>query len=480
MLDLIIKGGTVVAPEGAALADVGIQGDHIAAVATPGALDDIGAGETIDATGMIVLPGGIEPHAHINVPVPDYWAGGDTDVFTQPPEAASRAAAFGGVTTYVDFAGALPLTPGAVPPADPIAGQIEVRRDVFRGHSFTDYTFHYILAGAIPPVTLGEIGEAIQSGVASFKIFTTFHARVPTGHLWEIFQEVGKHGGIMAVHAEEDDIVTYMEDKLEREGRDHGSNLHLAHNNISEDISFRKVTRLAESTETGIYFVHTTAKEGVNAIADARAKRLPVYGEALHNYLEFTCDDYLKPDGLAIHTYPAIKYTDDRDALQQGLVDGPICTTATDEWTTYKNVKLAGDTIRTLCGGHNGIETRMPVTYTKLVAPGRIDLRRFADITSTNAAKILGMYPQKGAIAPGSDADICIFDPNLKKTITIDELHAESDYSIWDGFECEGYPIMTILRGKVIVRDGRLLGNSGDGRWLSRRVAPGVITQTSV
>ena len=480
MLDLIIKGGIVVAPEGASLMDVGIQGEQIAAVASPGALDDIGAADTIDATGMIVLPGGIEPHAHINVGVPDYWAGGDTGIFTQPPEAASRAAAFGGVTTYVDFAGALPLTPGAVPPTDPIMGQIEVRRDVFKGHSYTDYTFHYILAGAIPPVTLGEIGEAIQSGVASFKIFTTFHARVPMGHLWEIFQEVGKHGGIMAVHAEEDDIVTYMEDKLEREGRDHGSNLHLAHNNISEDISFRKVVRLAESTETGIYFVHTTAKEGVKAITEARSKQLPVYGEALHNYLQFTCDDYLKPEGLAIHTYPAIKFSDDRDALQQGLVDGPICTTATDEWTTYKNVKLAGDTIRTLCGGHNGIETRMPVTYTKLVAPGRIGLERFAAITSTNAAKILGMYPQKGVIAVGSDADIVIFDPNLKKTITVDELHAESDYSIWDGFECEGYPIMTILRGKTIVRDGQLLGDSSDGRWLSRRVTPRVITQTSV
>ena len=482
MLDLIIKGGTVVTPGGASLADVGIQGEQIAAVAMPGALDDIGAAQTIDATGMIVLPGGIEPHAHINVPVPDYWAGGDTSIFTQPPEAASRAAAFGGVTTYVDFAGALPLTPGAVPPSDPIMGQIDVRRDVFRGHSYTDYTFHYILAGAIPPVTLGEIGEAIQSGVASFKIFTTFHARVPMGHLWEIFQEVGKHGGIMAVHAEEDDIVTYMEDKLEREGRDHGSNLHLAHNNISEDISFRKVTRLAQSTETGIYFVHTTAKEGVNAIAEARAKSLPVYGEALHNYLEFTCDDYLQPEprGLSIHTYPAIKFSDDRDALQQGLVDGPICTTATDEWTTYKNVKLAGETIRTLCGGHNGIETRMPVTYTKLVATGRIGLERFAAITSTNAAKILGMYPQKGAIAVGSDADIVVFDPNLKKTITVNDLHAESDYSIWDGFECEGYPIMTILRGKTIVRDNQLLGSSSDGRWLSRRVAPGVITQRSV
>ena len=222
MLDLIIKGGTVVTPGGAGLMDVGIQGEQIAAVASPGALDDLGAGETIDATGMIVLPGGIEPHAHINVPVPDYWAGGDPNVFTQPPEAASRAAAFGGVTTYVDFAGALPLTPGAVPPSEPIMAQIETRRDTFRGHSYTDYTFHYILAGAIPPSTMGEIGEAIQSGVASFKIFTTFHARVPMGHLWEIFQEVGKHGGIMAVHAEEDDIVTYMEEKLEREGRDHG------------------------------------------------------------------------------------------------------------------------------------------------------------------------------------------------------------------------------------------------------------------
>ena len=111
----------------------------------------------------------------------------------------------------------------------------------------------------------------------------------------------------------------------------------------------------------------------------------------------------------------------------------------------------------------------MPVTYTKLVATGRIGLERFAAITSTNAAKILGMYPQKGAIAPGSDADICIFDPNLKKTITVDDLHAESDYSIWDGFQCEGYPIMTILRGKTIVRDGQLHGSSSDGRWLSRK-----------
>ena len=122
----------------------------------------------------------------------------------------------------------------------------------------------------------------------------------------------------------------------------------------------------------------------------------------------------------------------------------------------------------------------MPVTYTKLVSTGRISLERFAAITSTNAAKILGMYPQKGAIAVGSDADIVLWDPNMKKKITLDDLHADSDYSIWDGFECEGYPIMTILRGKVIVEDGKLAGSSSDGRWLSRKIAPGVLAQPMV
>ena len=204
---------------------------------------------------------------------------------------------------------------------------------------------------------------------------------------------------------------------------------------------------------------------------------MPVYGEALHNYLEFTCDDYKKPEGTIIHTYPAIKYSDDRDALQQGLVDGPMCTTATDDYTTSKEVKLSGNTIETVCGGHNGIETRMPVTYTKLVATGRISLERFAAITSGNAARILGMYPQKGVIAVGSDADIVLFDPNLRKKLTLDDLHSDADYSIWEGFECQGYPVMTILRGKVIVEDGRLTGSRSDGRWLPRRVAPGILAQ---
>ena len=154
-----------------------------------------------------------------------------------------------------------------------------------------------------------------------------------------------------------------------------------------------------------------------------------------------------------------------------------MCTTATDEWTTYKDVKLSGDTVRTLCGGHNGIETRMAVTYAKMVSTGKISLERFAEITSTNAAKILGMNPQKGAIAVGSDADIVLFDPDAIKKLTLDDLHADSDYSIWEGFQTTGYPVTTILRGKVIVENGQLLGSASDGRWLNRKVSPSVLAR---
>ena len=479
MLDCVVKGGQVVTPQAVGEMDVGIQGEKIVAVGWSGTLSEQ-ATRVIDASGKIVIPGGIEPHAHIGIPVPSEWSG-QPDIMTQPPQDASRAAAFGGVTTVVDFAGDLSFA--VVENAQPksIMSVIEERRSVFRTHAYTDYTFHYILAGEVAPETIGEIGEAIQEGIASFKIFTTFHPiRVPYGHLWTIFAEVAKHGGIMAVHAEEDEVVRYMTEKLKREGRDQGYNLHLVHNNISEDLAFRHIIRLAQHTEAGIYFVHTTAKEGVAAIAEARAAGQPVYGEALHNYLQFTCEDYKKPGGTAIHTYPAIKFADDRDALIAGLMDGRLATTATDEYTTHKGPKLWGDTIETVCGGHNGIETRMPVAFTKFVAERNVSLQRFVDITSANAAKLLGLYPRKGAIQPGSDADLVLIDPDMNKTLTMDDLHADSDYSIWEGFTCRGYPVLTMLRGKVIVEQGQLVGSSTDGQWLKRRVSGDIISRPVV
>src|SRR5438093_13153429 len=329
MSDLAYRVGQAVTPQAVGEMDIGIQSEKIVAVGWPGTLA-AEAGRAIEARGKIVIPGGIEPHAHIGIPVPEQWTG-NPDVITQPPEAASRAAAFGGVTTISDFAGDLRLKSISGASRDTILKVLERRRDAFRTHSYTDFTFHYILAGQVAPETVSEIGEAIQEGVASFKIFTTFHPiRVPYGHLWSIFAEVAKHGGIMAVHAEEDEVVRYMTEKLKREGRAQGYNLHLVHNNISEDLAFRHIIRLAQHTGTAVYFVHTTAKEGVAAIAEARNQGQPVYGEALHNYLQFTCEDYKKPGGTAIHTYPAIESPEYRDALLAGLLDGRLCTTATD------------------------------------------------------------------------------------------------------------------------------------------------------
>lgn len=470
MVDLIVRGGTVVTPSSAGVNDVLIEGGRIVALTTPGALEANGAQE-IDATGKIVLPGSIEPHAHIQTRVNIEWAGAP-NVYTQSVEAASRAAVFGGVTTIVDFAPPQRARDGG----PSIISDVGVRRADFDGHSYTDFTFHYILVGDVPDPILHGIGEAVEAGIASFKVFTTFGAtRVAYGRLSDVSAEVAKQGGILAVHAEEDEIVTQTRARLIAEGRDEGFNLPLVHSNLSEDVAFRTVIRIARHHGAAVYFVHTTAKEGVDAIAEARDEGLPIYGEALHHYLHFTADDYRKPEGTAIHTYPALKSADDREALTAGLLDGRLSTTATDEYTTSKAIKLAGDTLDTVCGGHNGIETRVPVAFTKLVQERGMSLNRFADVISTNAARILGMYPQKGAIAPGSDADLVILDPNLDRTIRLADLHADSDYSIWDGFECRGYPVTTILRGNVVADDGALLGSPGDGQWLARRVDPSVL-----
>jgi dihydropyrimidinase len=475
MLDLLITGGQVVTPERIAELDIGVQDGRIAVVAQPGAIT-AEAGRVIDARGKIVTPGGVEPHAHIFSAVQPAWVGRE-GVLTQPPDAATRAAAFGGTTTVVDFAfagfGVDPFT------------AVETRRAQFQGRAYIDYAFHCTMRGAVEDGIIAQIKDAIDAGIASFKVFTTFARRDPPfkvddGHLWAIMREVAEHGGIMAVHAEDDEIVTYMEERLGREGRDQWYNLHLVHNNLSEDVAFRKVLRIARATGAGVYFVHVTAKEGVAAIREARAAGMPVYGEALHNYLCFTAKNYEEPDGGKYHTYPAIKLDEDRDALWEGLESGTISTVATDEYTTSYADKTWGKTVTSVCGGHAGIETRAMIAFSEGYAKGRFGLQRFVEVSATNAAKILGLYPRKGAIAAGSDADIVLWDPAVRRRIALSDLHHDGDYSIWEGWEVQGWPVLTMLRGKVIVEDGRLLGSPTDGQWLPRRIASRVLAGPEV
>ncbi|MFQ6028941.1 MAG: amidohydrolase family protein [Dehalococcoidia bacterium] len=471
MLDLIIRGGQVVTPWGVGDWDVAVQGERIVAVAAPNTLTD-DVGRVIDATGKVVAPGGIEPHAHISAPIM-----GHGDLRTAPPEQVSRAALFGGTTSILDFA--------IQYPGIDLNQAIQERTSVWQGNSYADYSHHLMLLGEIPDNIMGQLRESIQDGFASVKIFTT-NIRPPAmtgeprmvkmGHLHDLMEQIQRNGAMLLVHSEDDDMVQHMYQKLAQEEQTEWWNMHLVHSNESEDVSFRRVLRVSEWTGSPVYFVHVSAKQGLNAIQEARSKGMPVYGETLHNYCCFNAENYKEENGMKYHTYPSLKSEEDRLSLWDGIVRGGLNTMATDEYCTSWDVKIEGKLISDVTGGHNGIETRVGITYSEGVSKRGMSLQRFVDVTSANAAKIMGLYPRKGVIAPGSDADLVLIDPSIKRPLTMADFHI-TDYSIWEGFEVEGWPVMTILRGTVAVENGQLNTNRGSGQFVRRKVDAEVVNR---
>jgi dihydropyrimidinase len=467
MVDLLIRGGEVVTPQGVGTWDVLIQGELIAAVSLPD--ETLKAGRVIDATGKIVVPGGVEPHTHLAHFVSMHP---EENLFTLGPEEDTRGMVFGGTTTHVDFC--------FVRPGTDIPTAIETRAARWKGNAYTDYSFHVALQGQLPLAVFDQIPEAIREGFPSFKVFTVevlpphpkrHPYRLDFGRIQLAMEQVARHGGIMAVHAEDHDIVQFMYDKFREEKRTEGWLLPLVHNKLSELLAFRRTIQLAAHTGAAVYFVHTSAREGVEAVAEARAQGLPIYAETLHHYACFTAEDYKAPRGFCYHTYPSLKYPEDQAALWDGLVRDGVSTTATDEFPTSLELKLRGKELENVTGGNLGAEARMGIVWSEGVVKRRMSLERFAAVTSTNAARILGLYPKKGVIAPGSDADLVLIDPAIKKTLTREDFHV-SDYSPWEGWQVQGWPVTTILRGKVVVENGRLLGSPSDGRLVPRKISP--------
>ncbi len=471
MLDLVIRGGQVITPAGAGAWDVGIEGERIAVVAAPGTLP-VGSARVIDASGKVVSPGGVEPHAHLAHSIMSHP---DAPAMTLGPEEDTKGMACGGTTTHIDFA--------YVRPGGNMQEVIEQRAARWKGNSYVDYAFHITLAGALELKVFEQIPEAIQAGFPSFKVFTTnvlpphpkrSGNRIDFGRIHYAMEKVAARGGIMVVHGEDEDLVQFNYERFREEGRMDGTNLHLVHTKLSESLAFRRTTALARATGAAVYFVHTSAREGVEAIQEARALGLPVYGETLHQYACFDAEYYKTPRGFCSHTYPSLKLPEDQAALWQGLVKDGLSTLATDEYPTSLQLKLKGRTIEDVTGGNTGAEARIGIAFTEGVGKRGMSLERFADITATNAAKILGLYPRKGVIAPGSDADIVVIDPAIRKTLAREDFHV-SDYSPWEGWQIAGWPVMTLLRGKVIAEQGKLLGSPTDGRSLLRRIDPAVL-----
>jgi dihydropyrimidinase len=465
MLDLIIRGGRVVTPSGVGDYDIGVQGEQIAAVAMPGQLGE--AARTIDATAKVVIPGGVEPHAHVGAPLstaPQHEVSGPTDV--------SQAALFGGTTTIVDFA--------YQEPAQGLRHAVDERHRRWAGSSYADYSYHVTPLGGEPLESLAQLEGLIRDGFPSVKVFTTAvrpggRAKIDFGRLAEIMRLVAANGGIMLVHSEDDDMVQLNYEMAKTRGQWDWPHMARIHTNLSEDVSFRRVIRLAERCGAALYLVHVSAREGVEAISEARRRGQAVYGETLHNYASFTEDNYREPDGMKYHTYPSLKSEADRQRLWDGLLHGDLSTIATDHISTSYSLKTQGRTVADVTGGHNGIETRVGIMYSEGVVKRGMPLERFVDVTSAHPARLLGFYPRKGAIVPGSDADVVVLDPDINRPLSLDDLHLV-DYSIWEGWPITGWPVTTILRGKVMVENGALLGQPGDGQLIHREIDPTVLS----
>jgi dihydropyrimidinase len=471
MVDLFIRGDMVVTPQGVGAYDIAIAGEKIVGVAASGSFPPPPNARVIDALGKIVIPGGIDPHVHCkwHLPNPDGSAG-----LTEPPDVVSKAAVHGGTTTMIDFTRA---SQGAN-----VRDAIEKREQDWKGHCACDYAQHIMVEGALPVDLPGQIAEAIQAGFPTVKIFTTDITpsrkgrMVDFGDIWEIFKVLAANKGLGVIHSEDNDIVMHMYAKLIREDRTGFENMAEVHNTLSEDVSFRRVIRLAEKVPgTALYMMHVSAATGVSAIKEARRRGVPIYGESLHQYMLYSSEDYKRPNGQIYHTYPSLKGPEDHAALWQGTLDGSINCVATDEICCTLKQKLQGIRIDDTTGGNAGVEPRVALMYTEMVGKRGYSLRRYVDLVSTNAAKIMGLYPRKGALAAGSDADICVLDPADRRVIRAEDLH-EADYTPWEGRKMDAWPCLTVLRGKVVVENGEFKGSLDDGKWQHRKVADEMVT----
>jgi dihydropyrimidinase len=460
MIDLLITGGDVVSSSSVARMDVGIQDGKIAFLAAPGAVE-VDAKRRIDGSGKLVVPGGVDAHVHFSFPL-------SADISAQSSTWGSRAAAFGGTTTFLDFA--------RQQDSGSLLEAIAAKRDELkRDRPSIDYGLHAMITGNSSLDVLSEMREAITDGVSSFKMFTTFTSDnvagtgglySDDGRIWGVMSRAARDDGTVMVHCEDDSLIAHNIHCLYHEGRQHARNVAEARTALAEEAAIRRMLLLARRSGAPLYVCHITSRDGLEAVHESRGIRTPIYGEVLHHNLSHTAERYAQPDGPLYHTYPGLKHEQDKLALWDGVRDGVLDTVSSDDFTFPRAVKLAGQTVDTVSAGHNGIETRMGVFYSEAVARRRLPVTRFVELTAERPARIFGLYPRKGVIAPGSDADVVLIDPAAGHVIRQDGLHSQCDYSVWDGWDCPGYPVTTVLRGEILVEDGEWAGAEGTGQFV--------------
>ena len=469
--DLAIRGGTVVTASDTVRSDVGVRGGRIVAVAETIA----DAARVIDASGLLVLPGGIDSHVHIA------QESGPGIVMADDFASATRAAAAGGNTCVMPFA--------VQPRGGSLRGAVDAYRARAEGQCHVDVAIHMIISDPTEAVLGQELPALVADGYTSFKVFMTYDDLVLNDRqLLDLFHVARRQGARVMVHAEGYDAIRYLSDRLERAGETAPYGHALSRPEVVEREAAHRAISHAELIDLPIVIVHVSGREATEQIAWAQARGLKIRAETCPQYLTLTAEDMkgLGPDDGSFDPMAGAKYVcspPTRDVASQAAVWSGIrrgifdvvssdhCPFRYDDPQGKLNPR-GRTSFRWIPNGIPGIETRLPVFFSEGVSTGRISLNQFAALTATNHAKLYGLYPRKGSIAPGFDADLTLWDPNRRETIRQANLHHGSDYTPWEGFSVTGWPVVTIAGGQVIAEDGRVLSEPGRGRVLDRAVDP--------
>jgi dihydropyrimidinase len=414
------------------------------------------ADRNIDASGKLLLPGGIDGHTHFEMPfmgtttADDFYSG-------------TSSSAAGGITTIIDFA--------VQQKGESLSSAVNAWHLKARDKAVVDYSFHVIFRD-VNESTLNEVKDIIASGVTSFKVFTTYRKEglmLEDGDIEQVMKVVSKNGGLIAVHAENNGIAESNVARFIKEGKMSAIYHALSKPQIVEGEAVQRMITLAGYAGARMYIVHLSSKMGRELIRDAYVKGMQVFAETCPHYLVFDDSVYKREDARNYVMSPPIKSKEDREALWEGLSYGDVKTVASDHADFTSEQKSLGDSDFTkIPNGVPGTEVIIPILFTEGYRKGRISLHRLVQVTSTNAAKAYNLYPRKGTIAVGSDADFTIIDPEKKVRLTADNLHAKIDYSIYEDYVAEGYPILTVSRGEIVYEDGQVVGKRGRGKFLSR------------
>ena len=454
--DLVIREGTVASPTGCVQADIGISDGKIVALADRIDRREADAAEVVNAAGKLVLPGVIDAHTHME-------HGSGSDVTVDDFENGSKAAAAGGVTTFMDFV--------IQKEGRSIAESFALRNGSASRKSVIDYSFHIALMDVNEDI-IAEIPSAVRDISSSFKVFMTYRKlgfMLDDDTLLRVMDVAGGCGGMVIVHAENDAMVEHLTDKCLRENKLAPIYHAESRPNVVEAEAVHRVIQFSRVTGCPVFVFHVSSREAMHHVREARSQGLPIQAETNPHYLLLNRDRYEGPQGENFIMTPPLRSLGDSDELWVALRSGVLQTLSTDHCPYHKRHKAGGKTDFTnVSPGIPGIELLLPLIYSEGVRKGRISIERMVQLLCSEPARIFGLAPAKGSIQIGADADIAILNPEEQWTVDPQTLLMNSDYSPFEGFSLTGKVEATLSRGRVVFRDGRILAEPGSGRYLYR------------